>query len=412
MNIYKLYLVSNKMNNQLTKFQVSLHELIKVLFSLIDYLLWLLFDSSKFKRINTNEIKKILVVLINQKKGNLGGDFVTLGVLNFFKKQYPEIELSMLSDKKTINQLEPAKKINFIEYLGKKLIKELKNKNFNAVIFLNQGGLSAKDFSFIPYKIGETHFGISGFLKRKKFGYTRKVHSKIKNHMVGGRFKMLEALGFKFPEKKLIFEYSKQEEKNTNKFLNKNKIKKFIVIHPGGKYVAESYKEGKWPPHLWNLDRYAKVADYFIEKGYKIIITGTKEEDILANEIKKYSKNKNRIVSACGKLSIKEAGVLLKKCSLLIATDTAIVHIAYQDPINAKIVELMGPSLPEVVGAWPLNSPRHKILVDKGPCCRSMRKLPFKNNFNCLENIKVEEVIKAGEGLLKMTLNNSRPNKS
>ena len=94
--------------------------------------------------------------------------------------------------------------------------------------------------------------------------------------MVGGRFKMLEALGFKFPEKKLIFEYSREDEKNTNKFIKKNKIGKFIVIHPGGKYVAEYYNAGKWPPHLWNLDRYAEVADYFSEKGYKIIITGSK----------------------------------------------------------------------------------------------------------------------------------------
>ena len=101
-------------------------------------------------------------------------------------------------------------------------------------------------------------------------------------------------------------------------------------------------------------------------------------------------------------MSIKEVGVLLKKSKLLIATDTAVVHLAYQEPINAKIVELMGPSIPEVVGAWPLNSPKHKILIDKGPCYRSMRKLPFKDNFNCLENIKVEQVIKAGEDLLKL----------
>ena len=99
---------------------------------------------------------------------------------------------------------------------------------------------------------------------------------------------MFEALGFRFSEKKPFLEFTKQEEKNADFFIKKNKIKKFIVIHPGGKYVAESYMSGKWPPHLWNLERYAKVADYFSEKGYKIIITGSKEEEILAEEIKKY----------------------------------------------------------------------------------------------------------------------------
>ena len=400
MNVYKLYLFLSKMKNKLTKFQISLHELTKTFFSFLDYLLWILFDLSKFKKIKTQKIRKILIVLINQEKGNIGGDFVTLGVLNCFKKQYSKIEISMLSDKKTIKQFESAKNINFIEYSGKESIKKIKKMDIDAVIFLNQGELSVKDFSFIPYTIGETHFGISGFFKRKKFGYTRKVYSKIKNHMVGGRFKMFEALGFRFSEKKPFLEFTKQEEKNADFFIKKNKIKKFIVIHPGGKYVAESYMSGKWPPHLWNLERYSKVADYFSEKGYKIIITGSKEEEILAEEIKKYSENKKQIINACGKLSIKESGILLKKASLLIATDTAIVHLAYQEPINAKIVELMGPSIPEVVGAWPLNNPKHKILIDKGPRCRSMRKLPFKDNFNCLKNIKVEQVIKAGEELL------------
>ncbi len=378
----------------------ALHESARRFFSIVDYLIWFLFDPSKFKRIKTEKISKILVVLINQKEGNIGGDFITLGVLNCFKKKYPEVDISILSDEKTIKQFGFIQKINFIEYLGEKSIKELKNRNFDAVIFLNQGELSAKYFSFIPYRIGYTAATIGRFFNlNNKFDYTKKILN-IERHMVDLRFKMLEALGFKFPEKKLIFEYSKEDEKNADKFIRKNKIKKFIVIHPGGKYVAESYKAGKWSPHLWNLDRYAKVADYFAEKGYKIIITGTKEEEILANEIRKYSKQKNKVISACGKLSIKETGALLKKTSLLIATDTAIVHIAYQEPINAKIVELMGPSLPEVVGAWPLNSPKHKILIDKGPCCRSMRKLSFKDNFNCLKNIKTEEVIKASEELL------------
>lgn len=389
------------MSKKLLRIKTSLHESARIFFSLFDYLIWFLFDFSKFKKIKTKGIKEILIVLINQKEGNLGGDFITLGVLNCFKKQYPKIEISIFSDERTIKQFGPLRKINFIEYLGEKSIKELKNKNFDAVIFLNQRESSAKDFSFIQYRIGKTHFGISGFLSREKFGYTRKIYSRMRNHMVGGRFKMLEALGFKFKEKRPFLEFTRQEEEKTKSFLNKNKIKKFIVIHPGGKYVAESYKVGKWPPHLWNLDRYARVADYFAEKGYKIIITGTKEEEILASEIKKYSGQKDKIFSVCGKLSIKETGTLLKKTSLLIATDTAIVHIAYQDPINAKIVELMGPSLPEVVGAWPLNSSRHKILVDKGPCCRSMRKFPFKDNFNCLKNLKVEQVINAGEELLR-----------
>ncbi|MDP2673194.1 MAG: glycosyltransferase family 9 protein [Nanoarchaeota archaeon] len=379
----------------------SIHELSRNFLSIVDFLSWFLFDPSKFKKIKTNEINRILVVLINQEKGNVGGDFITLGVVNYFKKIYPNVKISFLSDYSTIKIFKNIQDIEFIKYKDKKLLKNLKNNNFKAALFFNFGPTKISDFLFIPYRVSFSPLSLGSFKKfYRNFFLTRKVYNKMDSHMIDLRFKMFEALGFKFKEKKPFLEFTEQEEKNADDFIRKNKIKKFIILHPGGKYVAESYKAGKWPPHLWNFERYAQVADHFLAKGYKIIITGSKDEEILAKEIIKYSKEKNKIISACGKLSIKEVGTLLKKTSLLIATDTAIVHIAYQDPINAKIVELMGPSLPEVVGAWPLNSPRHKILVDKGPCCRSMRKLPFKDNYNCLKNIKVEQVIKAGEELL------------
>ena len=88
----------------------------------------------------------------------------------------------------------------------------------------------------------------------------------------------------------------------------------------------------------------------------------------------------------------------MRKCSLLIATDTSIIHIAYQ--VETKIVELFGPSCLEVCGAWPLDDPRHQFVIDKGPCYRSMRKEKCPEGIACLENISAKEVIEKGESLL------------
>ncbi|MCH7567789.1 MAG: glycosyltransferase family 9 protein [Nanoarchaeota archaeon] len=386
------------MAREFLRIKTSLHELGRKVVSLIDYGIWLAFDTTKFKRIDSSSIKKILIVLINQEKGNVGGNFATLGVLNCFKKYHPKVDVAILADKRTVRQFDEVNKIRLIEYKGKETLGKIRKEGFDAVLILTPGDLTPFDLSFIPYRIGYTHLGISGFFRRKKLGYTRKVYNKMNQHMVELRFKMLEALGFKFKQKKPFLEFTKLEEENVRKLLRRHKIKKFIIIHPGGKYVAEFYRRGRWTPHLWNLDRYAKVADYFAKKGYKIIITGSKDEEILTYEIIKNAIQKQKIISVCGKLSVRETGALLKKASCLIATDTAVVHIAYQ--IGVPVVELMGPSIPEVVGAWPLNSKKHKILVDRGPCYRSMRKLPFSDNFNCLKNIKTEDVIRAGEELI------------
>ncbi|GEM_PF-3142302 len=384
------------------RFAVFTHNILRRLLSFFDYLLWSFFDSESGKKIKTEKIKKILVLLINQEKGNVGGDFITLGVLNAFKKDNPGSKLWLLSDESTLKNFGRLRDIKVIKFKEGFNPDSLKKESFDALLFLNPGRFMIDDFYFIPYRIGFTNLSLKGFFTRQKIlGYTRKIHNRISEHMVDMRFRMFEALGFKFREKKPFLEFTKEESEGAESFIKKNKLDEFIILHPGGKYVAEFYKKGKRAPHLWNLERYAEVADYFIERGYKIIITGTRDEQILFDEIRKHSKYKEQIISACGRLSIKEVGCLLKKSVLLIATDTSIIHLAYQDPINAKIVELMGPSIPEIAGAWPLNSDRNIILVDRGPAYKSMRKLPLKDNFNCLKNIKSSQVIKAAEELIR-----------
>ena len=372
---------------------IMLHKNLRKNISYLDWALWRI--SSKKENIKPSKIKKILVVLINQEKGNAGGDFATLGVLNCFKKNFPKKKIFLLSDKKTLNNLGSIKGIEIILSDNFNL-KELRKKNIDVVIFMNPGKFSPKNFNFIPIRVGFTARGIKGYFRRLNLkGYTLKIFNRLDEHMIDLRFKMFEGLGFKFKHKKLFLDVSEAEKKKANSFIKENKLKKFIIIHPGGKYVAESYKQGKWPPHLWNIERYSEVANYFVNKGFQIIITGSKDESSIAEEIRK---NNPKIINSCGKLALKEIGFLLTKTSCLVSTDTSIVHIAYQ--VDVPIVELMGPSIPEIAGAWPLNSPNHIILIDKGPCYKSMRKLPYKDNFNCLKNIKTEEVISAVNSLI------------
>ncbi|MDO8460549.1 MAG: glycosyltransferase family 9 protein, partial [Nanoarchaeota archaeon] len=289
--------------------------------------------------------------------------------------------------------------IDLMEYTGKDILIKIRKRNFKAVIFMDLGNLHAKDFLFIPYRVSPFYPSVRSILAlpHRRIFFTRKPFTPWGTHMADICIKTIECLGFKFKEKRAIFIHSKKDEENVNIFLKKNNINKFIIIHPGGKFVVETLKKGKWPPHLWPLDRYANVASHFNKKGYNILITGSKDESILADEIAKQSSVP--IINCCGKLSIREVGVLLSKTRLLISTDTSIVHIAYQ--VETPIVELMGPSYPKVVGAWPIDSPRHHILFDTGPCAYTMKKMECPEDIICLGNITVNEVIKSSEDLLR-----------
>lgn len=170
-------------------------------------------------------------------------------------------------------------------------------------------------------------------------------------------------------------------------------------MHPGSKYVVETFKRGKWPPYLWPVDRYAKVADYFIRKGFHVLVTGTLEEFYLFDEIKKCAKNKSKLISCCGVFTQREVGALLSKASALLSTDTSVVHIGYQ--VKVPLVELMGPSRPDIYGPWPITSAKNLVLFDNGPCAYMQRKIDCPDDRMCLGNIYPEDTIAALKDIIK-----------
>jgi ADP-heptose:LPS heptosyltransferase len=382
---------------RLGKFRRSytfLHELARSFSPYIDYLLWLLLDPDKFKIVKRKEIKRILFVLVNEEQGNVGGDFCLLGALNRLVVERPEIHLTLLLDQQTKKNFGEVPGIEMLEY--KKSLREVKNGKFDCAVIYNLGPLRFKDFKFIRYVFAPFFPSIGSiFILKNKFNITRKILINWGTHMMNINFKVPEKIGFPIKDKTPIFWYSDQDRKNVDEFLSIKKLKKFVIIHPGGKHVAEGFSSGKCVPHLWDLNRYGEVANYLQKQGYKVLITGTKNEEILSYEIKKTSP---QIISVCGKFNIRETAVLLERSKLLIATDTSVVHIAYQ--IGTPIIELMGPSCPNVVGAWPTNSKKNCILVDKGPCYRSMRKIDCPEGIPCLDQIKVKDVIQATKKFL------------
>ena len=377
-------------------------KLVKRLTGLLDYIIWLALDPAKFKKINNKKIKKVLITLMHVDEINFGTDSLILGITSYLKKLRPNVAFTFILDKNTKNLFGKIPGISFWEYDRNKrnqVLQRIKKEKFDAVLLFDRDTYEITDFLEIPYRIYYTDTNPRLVLSLKnKFFITRKIYYPWGLHMVEFIFKMFEALGFKFERKDFIFHSNSADEKRVVSFLRKNKVKDFIVLHPGGKGVVEALKNKKWPPHLWPLDRYADVADHFRKKGFSVLVTGSTNESELAEEINK--KSKYGVVNCCGKLTPREVGVLLKKTKLLISTDTGIVHIAYQ--VNSPILELFGPSDYTIAGAWPLDKETHKFLLDDGPCALSNRKKECPEGIICLERITVKEVIKEAEELIAM----------
>jgi ADP-heptose:LPS heptosyltransferase len=122
--------------------------------------------------------------------------------------------------------------------------------------------------------------------------------------------------------------------------------KKFICVHAGSR---GSWRQ--WPPKY-----FAAIADYCIDEGFTVIITGTKEESDITGEVIKCM---HRLpIDLTGKTSLGALAVLLKNAFALVSNCTGVSHIADAFDTPSVIISMDGE--PE---RWsPLDKELHKVI--------------------------------------------------
>ncbi len=121
---------------------------------------------------------------------------------------------------------------------------------------------------------------------------------------------------------------------------------KYICIHPGSRSEAR-----QWPPA-----HFAALADYCQEQGFDVVITGTKNEEHLAEEVMQYMQHE--AYNTCGKTTLGAVAVLIKNAFALISNCTGVSHIAAAFGTPSIVISLHGE--PE---RWsPLNKLKHRTI--------------------------------------------------
>jgi ADP-heptose:LPS heptosyltransferase len=93
-------------------------------------------------------------------------------------------------------------------------------------------------------------------------------------------------------------------------------ISPYIVLHPGASDTRRR----------WSTKNFSTVGDYFANHGYRIVITGIKEEENIANEIIGYMEH--HAYNLCGQLTLSGLIGLLAQADLVISNDTGPLHLA------------------------------------------------------------------------------------
>ena len=151
-----------------------------------------------------------------------------------------------------------------------------------------------------------------------------------------------------------------------------------VIISPGAGYESK----------LWEPERWARVADYVIRKGFEVSFTGTATEIPLIEKIR--SCMKERAASLAGRLRILQLASVIKRSVCVLTVDSAPMHIAVA--MKTPVIALFGPTLSRQWGPYRNGLPN--VVIEKPIECRGCKRTKCKSK-RCMRLIRVSDVVEA-----------------
>ncbi len=337
--------------------------------------LWPLAILRRITVLPQNEIQRILFL----RHDRIGDMVLSTAALKALKRGYPKATLTVLASERSYEILKHNPHVDEI-LIYKRIswfIKEIRPLRYDLVIDpfvtheLKQALLTY--LSGGKYRIGfdaagrEVFFNVRGPLASEPKLMVE--HLLDLAELAGGVRKGCE------PE---VFLHDKEIEQAiealAKKGINSNKLT--IGIHPGAHYSSQ-----RWP-----AERFGAVARRILEQGEtKIILLGSRDEEVLLNDVKKIAGGGIQIFSS---LKLRELMALINRCDLLVCNNSGPMHIA--TALKVPTVSLIGPTVSPL---W-LPFGKDNVVINKALSCSPCNKAICKDH-QCMESITVDEVFEA-----------------
>lgn len=160
--------------------------------------------------------------------------------------------------------------------------------------------------------------------------------------------------------------------------------KSLLVLCPGAAYG---------PAKRWPTEYFAEVANSKHKEGWQICLLGSKNDQPIAESIKKLTQN--TCIDLMGKTSLKQALDILSLATVVITNDSGLMHCAAA--LNRPLIALYGSSSPAFTP--PLTAQKRVLSLNLScsPCFQ--RECPLLH-FNCLKQLKPKQVLDALHDLI------------
>lgn len=314
------------------------------------------------------EVKKILIIRFS----SIGDIVLTTPVVRAIKQQLNcQVHfVTKESFKETLVHNPYIDKLITFKKDVDEVYAELKKENYDIVVDLHKNlrslrlkqHLKTKNLSFD--KINMKKFMAVNF---------KMIKSLPDKHIVDRYLETVSSLGVKADGKGLDY-FITDTEREITKALPAD----YVVLVVGGSYYTKQIPLNK-------LNEICTLTNK------PIIALGGKGDKPIADQL---AKQHTHVINGCGPYTLNQSAAVIEKASVVITSDTGLMHIAAA--FNKKIISVWGNTIPEF-GMGPYKPvPQSKILEVKNLKCRPCSKLGYKKcpkgHFKCMNQISFEDV--------------------
>jgi len=330
----------------------------------------------------TIETSRILVIKIS----SLGDLILSLPSLKALRDEFPQSFISLLTLKKYRSFLYDCPYIDEVITLEEKYKKYknifniasiLRRRSFDYIVDL-QNNRASHLISFLSFP--RQSFGYSlrgGFLLTRKMKYNRQDSPLVSQERI------LQLLGIKFVEKKLIF-WSQESE--------------HPIVLPAADLIGINISASlKWQSKNWPRENIIKLID-LIHKNFcnsRVVLFG--DEDSKEESRKIENSVTPAPLNICGKTTLRILPQVMKSLKLFITPDTASLHLSLA--LGLPTIALFGPTDPS---RHTVPSDNLYIFCEKMPCSFCYRsKCVLEEKNACLAKISPQKVLIKIKEILK-----------
>ncbi|MDD2346076.1 MAG: glycosyltransferase family 9 protein [Bacteroidales bacterium] len=321
-------------------------------------------------------MKKILVIRFS----SIGDIVLTSPVVRCLKQQIPNCEIHYAVKKSFSSILISNPYVDKVHVLDKNerdFISQLKKEKFDLIIDLHNNIRTAK-IKFL-LRVKSYQFNKLNF---KKFLLTQfKINLLPDKHVVDRYFEAVRFLGAKNDGKACDF---------------------FIPMDTSLNIEVEDFIHSKMPiaiaigsKHNTKQIPNEKLIKLIENSNHNFLLLGGKDDFLKAEVIKNYFSEK--VMNTCGKLTLEESALALKKCGTIITPDTGLMHIAAA--LNLNVISVWGNTVPDF-GMYPYMPQlpgNYKVMEINNLKCRPCSKIGYeecpKKHFKCMMNQDFSDIL-------------------